>query len=171
MSESQLHLFCGKAASGKSTLCAKLGAAPGTVVIAEDRWLNTLFSTQMSTLKDYVRCSSKLREIMGPHVVSLLNAGVSVALDFPANTVETRAWMRTILDQTDASHQLHVLDVSDEVCLARLQARNASGDHPFSLTDEQFIQLSKHFVAPTDEEGFDIVLHRPQRNGQGPAPS
>lgn len=154
-----LHLMCGKIASGKSTLTAQIGRLDGVIVIAEDDWLNALFSEEMSSMADYVRYMSKLRKIMGPHVVSLLNAGVSVVLDFQANTVESRNWMRSLLDQTNAAHKLHVLDVSDEVCMARLHARNAQGDHPFAATEEQFKQISKHFVSPSADEGFNIVLH------------
>lgn len=137
-----LHLLCGKIASGKSTLTAQLGCLEGTVVIAEDDWLDALYSDEMSSLSDYVRCSSKLRKIIGPHVASLLNAGVSVVLDFHANTIEARNWMRGILEQTNAGHKLHVLDVPDEICMARLHARNAQGDHPFAATEEQFQQVS-----------------------------
>lgn len=156
-----LHLFCGKIASGKSSLAARLGKADGTVTIAEDDWLRALFGDQMASVADYVRCSAKLRGVLGPHVASLLNAGVSVVLDFPANTVETRAWMRDILDGTGARHRMHVLEVSDTVCLARLHARNASGRHAFSVTEEQFRRVTGHFAPPTPDEGFDIVRHAP----------
>lgn len=130
-----------------------------TVLVAEDDWLNALFTDEMASASDYVRCAAKLRRIMGPHVSSLLNAGISVVLDFPANTVENRAWMRAILATTGASHQLHVLEVSDELCLARLRARNAHGDHPFAVTEAQFRQFSRHYVAPSPAEGFNIVMH------------
>ncbi len=156
-----LYLMCGKIASGKSTLTAKLGEPPKTVVISEDDWLASLYSDQMTTIADYVRCAAKLRKAIGPHVVSLLKTGVSVVLDFPANTIANRRWMREIIDASNADHQLHFLDVPDEVCRERLRARNASGDHAFAASDEQFMQMSKHFIAPGDEEGFNIVVHRP----------
>lgn len=154
-----LHMLCGKIAAGKSTLAKKLGSETGTVLVAEDDWLHALFSEEMSSASDYVRCASKLRSIMAPHISSLLNAGVSVVLDFPANTIETRNWMRSILEETNASHQLHVLCVSDELCLRRLRRRNAEGDHLFAATEEQFHRFSRHFVAPTPEEGFNLVTH------------
>lgn len=160
-----LHMLCGKVASGKSSLAAELARGESCVLIAEDDWLATLFADQMSSLGDYVRASAKLRTIMGPHVAELLNAGLSVVLDFPANTVNTRDWMRGILDQSQASHLLHVLDVPDEVCLQRLQARNAQGDHPFSATEAQFNQLSKHYEPPSSREGFEIVHHPRHQQG------
>jgi len=155
-----LHFICGKIAAGKSTLTAELGQRPGTVVLSEDDLLSKLYGDQMRDLADYVRCSAALRTAMAPHVVTLLRLGVSVVLDFPANTLDTRAWMRSILDQTDAAHELHFLDVSDEVCLARLRARNDSGTHPFSVTEAQFHKVTKHFAPPTSDEGFNVVVHR-----------
>ncbi|MCA0871124.1 ATP-binding protein [Seohaeicola saemankumensis] len=156
-----LHMLCGKPASGKSTLTARLGRAPGTVVVSEDDWLAALFADQMASVADYARCAERLRAAMGPHVSTLLNAGLSVVLDFPANTVATRNWMRGILQPTGAAHCLHVLDTPDAVCLDRLRARNASGDHPFAVTEAQFAILSRHFVPPSAEEGFTVLRHRP----------
>lgn len=154
-----LHLLCGKIASGKSTLAATLANAPNSVLISEDQWLKALFADQMKTGADYVRCSERLRSIMKPHVAMLLTGGTSVVLDFAANTVGQRRWMLDIVRDTGAVHQLHFLDVPDDVCLDRLRARNAAGVHEFSPTEEQFHQFTRHFVAPTPEEGFVIVTH------------
>lgn len=118
-----LHMLCGKIASGKSTLAAELAAAPGTVLVSEDVWLAALYPDTLLTLKDYVRCSQRLRDAMGPHVTALLGAGLSVVLDFPANTRGQRRWFKEIIESTGVAHALHVLDVSDEVCLARLRAQ------------------------------------------------
>ncbi|WP_315771462.1 MULTISPECIES: ATP-binding protein [unclassified Bradyrhizobium] len=155
-----LHLVCGKIAAGKSTLTAALGRRSGTIVIAEDEWLARLYPGEQSTLADYVRNSSRLRSVMGPHVVALLRAGVSVVLDFPANTPASRAWMRSLFEAAGVPHQLHHLDVPDEVCKARLRARNAEGRHAFTVTDEEFDLFTSYFVAPTPEEGFDVIAHR-----------
>lgn len=154
-----LHLFCGKIAAGKSTLAAKLADEDGTILVAEDAWLAALFSDQMTTGQDFVRCSAKLRAVLGPHVVSLLKAGVSVVLDFQGNTIASRAWMRGLLEQSGADHRMHVLMPPDQVCLERLQARSAAGEHPFAITEEQFHRFSAHFRPPAEEEGFTLVLH------------
>ena len=42
------------------------------------------------SIADYDRYSSKLREIMGPHIASLPKAGPSVLLNFEVNTVGAR---------------------------------------------------------------------------------
>lgn len=154
-----LHMLCGKIGAGKSTLAAKLADAGDTVLISEDAWLGALFADQMSTGTDYMRFAAKLRSIMTPHVAGLLRSGVSVVLDFPANTVEQRAWMRELVTSNDVEHILHLLDVPDEVCLARLRARNKAEEHPFTVTDAQFHAFTKHFAPPTEDEGFHVVRH------------
>lgn len=154
-----LHLLCGKIAAGKSTLAASLSAKPGTVLLSEDTWLKALFGDQMATGADYVRFSAKLQAAIAPHIKSLLTAGVSVVLDFAANTKGQRAWMRALVTETSAAHTLHFLDVSDEVCLARLRVRNAKGEHEFAATEAQFHRFAQHFAAPTPDEGFNVVHH------------
>jgi len=154
-----LHLLCGKIASGKSTLAAQLGALPGYVVISEDKWLVALYQDEMQSVADYVRIAAKLREAMMPHLVALLDAGVSVVLDFPANTRANRDWMRTVIQASNADHRLHYLDVSDALCKSRLHARNQGGEHAFSATDEQFALITRYFEPPQEEEGFNLVRH------------
>ncbi len=152
-----LHMLCGKIASGKSTLAARLAQTDGAVIISEDEWLYTLFSDHMSSPKDYVRCSAKLRKAMKNHISQLLENGISVVLDFQANTVEARNWLRTIIDDSGVYHQLHVLHVPDEKCLERLHERNASGEHQFAVSDEQYHQISRHFSPPSPDENFNLV--------------
>lgn len=154
-----LHLLCGKIAAGKSTLAARLAGADATILVTEDTWLHALYDDQMTTISDYIHCAAKLRQVMGPHVSDMLTAGLSVVLDFPANTVETRKWMRQIIAQSGARHQLHLLDPPDHICLARMHARNAQGTHPFAVTASEFEKISRHFQRPTPDEGFDIVVH------------
>ena len=152
-----LHLLCGKIASGKSTFSAKLGTLPGSVIVSEDNWLAAIYENEMQSLADYIHCSSKLRRAMKPHLVALLKAGLSVVLDFPANTRTQREWMMSIIKESGADNRLHYLNVSDEVCRARLHARNAEGTHDFAATDQQFNTITSYFSEPTVDEGFEII--------------
>lgn len=156
-----LHLICGKIAAGKSTLAAELASRPATIRISEDAWLSCLYKDEQKTIEDYVRNSRRLREVMGDHVVRLLQAGLSVVLDFPANTPASRQWMRSLFERAGASHRLHFLDVPDDVCKARLRARNAAGTHAFNATDAEFDLFTSYFVPPSADEGFDIETYRP----------
>ncbi|MCZ3383522.1 MULTISPECIES: AAA family ATPase [Kosakonia] len=158
-SSATLHLLCGKIASGKSTLASELAKAPCTVVLSEDSWLSLLFKDAMTTVEDYVFYSAKLKSAIKPHAIALLRAGVNVVLDFPANTLASRQWMMSIVNESGAPHLLHYLPVSDEICKARLRQRNAAGDHDFAATDEQFALITRYFVEPTEQEGFRIVRY------------
>ena len=157
--EQMLHFLCGKIAAGKSTLAHNLAANPMTVLVSEDHWLAHLYPGEIATLDDYVRCSKNLRNAMESHIVSLLGQGLSVVLDFPANTLRQRQWFRGICELTDARHQLHFLDVPDETCKQRLRERNAAGEHAFQTSDEEFDLFTSHFVPPTLSEGFNIIRH------------
>lgn len=157
-----LHFLCGKIAAGKSTLAATLAAQPGTLLISEDRWLAALYPGEIVDIADYARCASRLRNAMGEHVAALVGAGLSVVLDFPANTRRSREWLRQVADEAACPHQLHYLEATDAVCKARLQARNASGEHPFTTSDAQYDAITAYFVAPETQEGFNIVRHPQQ---------
>lgn len=152
-------MLCGKIAAGKSTLARQLAENSGAVLLSEDVWLHGLFADQMTTGQDYLRCAQKLRVVMGPHVVALLNAGLSVVLDFPANTRDSRAWMRGLLGETSAQGVMHLLEASDALCLERLKTRNSTGAHPFAVTETQFHRFSAYFDPPAAEEGFEIIWH------------
>lgn len=156
-----LHLICGKIAAGKSTLAAQLASRPATIRISEDAWLSCLYRDEQKTIEDYVRNSRRLREAMGDHVVRLLQAGLSVVLDFPANTPASRQWMRGLFERAGTCHRLHFLDVPDDVCKARLRARNAAGTHAFNATDAEFDVFTSYFVPPSAEEGFDVETYCP----------
>ena len=155
-----LYLLCGKIAAGKSTLAGQLAARPNTVLISEDRWNATLYPDEIKTIEDYSRCSSRVRAVLAPHVVALLKAGLSVVLDFQANTLAVRRWMRTIIGDSGASHELHVLDVPDETCKRRLRERNAAGGHPYQASDAEFEIFTRYFVPPSADEGFNVIVHR-----------
>ncbi|MEQ8601081.1 MAG: ATP-binding protein [Devosia sp.] len=155
-----LNLVCGKIAAGKSTLVSELGQSPKTIVVREDHWLASLYPEELHNLADYARSSARLRRAIAPHLIGVLREGLSIVLDFPANTVDTRAWMRGLFEGADCAHRLHYLEVSDEVCKARLRQRNEDGKHEFAVSEEQFDLFTKHFVPPSDEERFDVILHR-----------
>lgn len=153
-----LHLICGKIAAGKSTLAAKLAREPRTVLISEDEWLAALYPGEMHNLADYVRCTTRLRSVMQGHIEQLLRAGCSVVLDFPANTLSSRSWMKTIITNTQAAHCLHYLEVGDDECRHRLKRRNEEGSHQFTINEEEFNQITQYFVPPTVDEGFNVML-------------
>jgi predicted kinase len=154
-----LYLLCGKIAAGKSTLARQLASKPGTLLIEMDHWMSTLFPVGNRTIDDFARLSTRLREAMGPHVVDILRQGISVVLDFPANTVKWRSWMRSLINEAHVAHELHVLDVSDSICKARLRQRNISGDHSYHVDEPTYDLFMNYFAPPTSDEGFNVIVH------------
>jgi hypothetical protein len=85
--------------------------------------------------------------------------GLSVVLDFPANTVSSRNWMRSLIAQAGVAHELHLLDIPDTVCKQRLRERNTGGIHPFQVTEADYDLFTSYFVTPEPSEGFNVVIH------------
>ncbi|UZT95312.1 AAA family ATPase [Pseudomonas koreensis] len=155
-----LHLMCGKIASGKSTLAQLLAEEHRALVLSEDQWLSRLYPEQIKSVADYLRCARQIRGVLGPLVIDVLSAGVSVVLDFPANTVADRQWLRGLADTAKVPHCLHYLAVDDDTCRARLHVRNALAEHEFAASDAELDLITSYFQVPEAGEGLEIVMHR-----------
>jgi predicted kinase len=159
-SNATLHFMCGKMAAGKTTLSKRLEKEYNAVLICEDIWLQRLYPNEISNFEDYLKYARRLRDIIIPHVKELLLKGISVILDFPANIPVSRSWIKSIYESVNANHVLHYLDVPNEKCIEQLKKRNEEKpDGSMEMTVEQFMQITSLFVAPTTEEGFNILIH------------
>jgi hypothetical protein len=74
-------------------------------------------------------------------------------------SARNRDWMRSLIAQANVTHELHHLDVPDTICRQRLRQRNAGGEHPFQVSDTEYDQFTRYFVAPGSDEGFNTVVH------------
>ena len=86
--------MCGRIATAKSMLSARLGEAPAMIVVVQDHWMARLWPDELRSVADHGRMVARLRAAMGPRVVELLRSGLSVVLDWPANTVTSRRRLR-----------------------------------------------------------------------------
>jgi predicted kinase len=157
-----LHFMCGKAGAGKSTLAKKIASAEKAFLISEDIFLTRLYGLEMKSFDDYLVFSKRLKTVIEPLVTDLLFAGHSVVLDFPANTMKSREWFRSIFSYANASHQLHFIDIPESICLERIAERNVNlpeGSH--QLTVDQFNYITSFFEAPRSFEGFNIRTYFP----------
>jgi len=161
MSKGILYIFCGKMASGKSTLAKKISQQKSAVLISEDEMLGKLFSGEITDVPSYVQCSGKLKSAMQPILVNLLKTGTSVVLDFPANTIDQRKWMKDIVDEASALNEFHYLERSNEVCKAQLSERAAKEpERRGTDTPEMLDAISQYFEPPASEEGFKLITHK-----------
>ena len=157
-----LHFMCGKAGAGKSTIAKNISFAEKAILISEDIFLSRLFGPEIKSFDDYLVFSKRLKAVIEPLVIEMLLAGQSVVLDFPANTVKSRDWFRSMYGRANASHQLHFVDTPNSICLERIAERNIDrpeGSHP--LTVDQFNYVTSFFEAPKSPEGFNITSYFP----------
>jgi predicted kinase len=156
----KLFFMCGKMAAGKSTLARKLAEREGAVLLVQDELLDALYPGEILVIPDFVRCSSRLRNSLAPHIAALLRMGMRVVLDFPGNTKIQRAWFRALFEEAGAAHELHFLDVPDDVCKRQLRdrSRNLPAGAPWT-TDAEFDAITEYFEAPGADERFSVVLH------------
>lgn len=161
MTTGTLAVFCGKMASGKSTLARQIAQERAWILMSEDVLLASLYPGEITDVPGYVRYSSRLKSAMRPLLLDLLRKGTSVVLDFPANTRQQRQWIRELAMDADAPHEFHFLDCSDAICKARLQTRAvAEPERQATDTEAMFDAITRYFEPPSTDEGFDIIRHQ-----------
>lgn len=156
----KLVFFCGKMASGKSTLARDLAKRENAVLLVQDEFLDALFPGEITDLAGFLRCSARLRSALAQHVCDLLLRGISVVLDFPGNTKAQRVWFRELIERANVEHELHFVDAPDALCKGQLAERSKSrpADAPWT-TDAEFAAITVYFQPPSEDEHFNVVRH------------
>lgn len=161
MSTGTLFMFCGKMASGKSTLARIISQQISSILISEDDLLEKLYPGEITGVSSYVQCSAKLKTVIRPLIVELLNSGSSIVLDFPANAITQRKWLKEIVDESKAHYELHYLDCTNAVCKAQLRERATNEpERRGTDTSETFDAISRYFEPPASHEGFQVTIHK-----------
>lgn len=158
MQKGMLTFFCAKMGAGKTTKAKEIAKLKNAVLISEDEWLESLYPDEISSLNDYVTYSNRLKTQLKPLVQSLLTKGIDVVMDFPANTVKQRQWLKFISDEIGSPHELVFIDLPDAICLERIEKRKIKEPHRAKTdTAEMFHQVTQYFNPPSVDEGFDII--------------
>lgn len=144
--------------AGKTTKSRKIAQTRNAVLISEDEWLASLYPNAIRSLDDYMTYAGRLKPPIKALVQSILTAGTDVVMDFPANTIAQRAWFRGIVSEIQAPHELIYIDQTDDVCLQQIERRRTEQpDRAATDTQEMFERVTRHFVPPATEEGFNIT--------------
>lgn len=155
-----LHFFCGKMASGKTTLSKKLASENHAILISEDLWLSKLYPEEINTFEDYLKYSARLKTVVSAHVQGILAQGISVVLDFPGNVPSQRQWFRSIFEAAQVNHVLHYIVASDALCKAQLRQRNAEQpEGSMIMSEAEFDYITAYFQPPTVEEDFNVTRY------------
>jgi predicted kinase len=157
----KLLFFCGKMAAGKSTLAKRLAEQENAILLIQDELSETLFPGLVVNVATYLEYSGRINRVVAPQVAAILSKGVSVVLDFPANTRNQRAWFREIIERSGVVHELHFVDTPNDICKAQLKARSAHLPPGTKwTTEEDFELVTSHFMAPAEDERFNVIRHR-----------
>lgn len=156
-----LVFFCGKMGAGKSTKSKEIARELNAILLSEDEWLSALYPEEIHNFGDYIKYSSRLKPLLLEHVRSILNTGISVVMDFPANTRNQRKWFKEIFSDHAIPHKLIFIDVDDQLCLEQIKLRReAYPERARFDTEEVFYQVTSYFERPSDSEGFEIEVVR-----------
>lgn len=159
MNKGVLTLFCGKMGAGKTTMSREISQERNAVLLSEDEWLTSIYPNSINTLNDYIEHSDRLKPQMKKLVQSVLISGTDVVMDFPANTIPQREWLKSIFSEIQAPHELIYIDQPNEVCLRQIEKRRTEQpERAATDTEEMFELVTKHFVAPTPDEGFNTTV-------------
>lgn len=144
--------------AGKTTKANELAEGANTVLLSEDEWLILIYPNSIRSIEDYLKYSSLLKQPIGNLTQSILSSGTNVVLDFPASTVSQRSWFRSIFSEINAPHNLLYIDVPDEICLRKIEKRCIEQpERAATDTAEMFSRVTKYFVAPEKDEGFNVT--------------
>jgi predicted kinase len=156
-----LYLLCGKMAAGKSTLARELAERGAAILLVQDEWLSHLFPAEIVDVSTFAKFSARLRAALTDHICTLLSRGTSIVLDFPGNTRTQRNWFRLLFERANAHHELHFIDVPNDLCKAQLRERSRHLAEGAAWTsDAEFDAITKFFQPPAADEGFNIIRHK-----------
>ena len=159
MTKGTLIFFCGKMGAGKTTKSREIAEARNAVWVSEDEWLEAVYPQKIASLEAYIKYSALLRPPIKKLVQSILTAGTDVVMDYPANTIQQRNWFRSIFSEIQAPHDLIYIDLPNALCIERLAKRRAEQpERAATDTTDMFEQVTKYFVAPTSDEGFNSTV-------------
>ncbi|AFZ01351.1 AAA family ATPase [Calothrix sp. PCC 6303] len=158
-SKGTLIFFCGKMGAGKSTLSRQISQELNGILLSEDDWLSTLYPEEIKNFDDYLKYANRLKPLLISHIRNILNSGVSVVMDFPANTKNQRAWFKNIFLTENIPHRLIYLEIDDKICIEQIaKRRETNPERSVFDTEEVFRHVTSFFQPPSADEGFSIEV-------------
>ena len=120
-------------------------------------WFRTTFSRRCTP----ARFSTFLTSCDARPDCAWFAKGTSVVIDFHGNTKKQQAWFRTLFEHADVAHELHFIDVPDDLCKRQLKDRSQHlpVGSPWT-TDADLDAITAYFEAPAAEERFNVIRYQ-----------
>ena len=145
--------------AGKSSLSREIASKEQTILLSEDDWLKTIYSDEINNFEDYIKYSSRLKPLIKQHVQNILNAGISVVMDFPGNTERQRMWFKEIYTECGFPHKLIYVEASNNTCIKQIKIRRETNPERAKFdTEDVFHQVTSYFQPPLEHECFNVEV-------------
>ena len=145
MTRPKLYLICGLPGAGKTTRAIAIAKATGAIRLCPDEWLVAMGIS----LVDYA-IRFRLQDHMLHHGETLLQAGVSVIVEFGSWSRHERDAIRQIAVHTAAATELHFVDAPLPELARRVRERG--GPDAQRLLEDVLLKFPEKFERPTADE-------------------
>jgi predicted kinase len=154
-----LHLMVGLPGSGKTTLARKLETKYSALRLTLDEWHIRLFGCDVhddSDESDFSKHNARheaVESLLRETAARVLVLGLDVILDFGFWVRSQRDELRAKARELGADFKIHFTDVSEELLLDRIKARNAQlSPGTFHIPEVKLKEWMRLFEPPSPDE-------------------
>lgn len=149
----KVYLICGKLCCGKTTYSQKLCAENDVVLLSVDEMTLTVFGQNCGDKHDEYVLNAK--KYLLSKSLELIDKNINIVLDWGFWTRKEREFAKDFYKSRGIDCELHYIDISDDVCKARIEKRNKA-----VLTDK----TSAYYVDENLLDKFNSIFETPSED-------
>ncbi len=147
-----LHLMCGMAGAGKTTLAKQIEAETSAIRFSPDEWIGKLLADPLDR-QENERLRDPVEALQWDLAQRLLSSGLDVILENGFWGKGEREDYRDTARKLGAKVQLHYLDVPENELWRRIETRNKNlPAGTFTVTQDELREWLTWFHKPDAEE-------------------